>query len=85
MSEAEDTRRPLDRAGLARQRIIDAARVLSVLAAILFLFPLPGLILDAGAPGETRIGAVYLFAVWLVLIVLTYLLSRALGREPVDD
>lgn len=85
MSDADETRRPLESGGRDRQRIFDASRVLSVLAAILFLFPLPGLILDAGATGETRIGAVYLFAVWLGLIVLTYLLSRSLGREPVDD
>lgn len=80
-----DTRRGFERSGDRRQRIVDASRVLSALATILFVFPLPGLVLEPGAPEETRIGAVYLFAVWFALILATWALSRALGKEPVDD
>lgn len=53
---------------------MDAARLLPILGFLAFLLPL----LWGG--GTTRMGVIYIFAVWVVLIVLSVALSRILGR-----
>lgn len=58
------------RHGYRRRRIIDAARVLPLLGAFLLFLPL----LWVGE-GGTRIGVVYLFAIWAGLIVAAFFLS----------
>ena len=63
----------LERAGYRLRRATDAARILPVVAAVLFLLPL----LWHG--GATRQGVVFLFVVWLGLIVIAGLLSRPLS------
>ena len=65
------------------RRVTDAARLLPVAGAVLVLLPI--LWRPAATPEpDTARGAVYLFAVWGGLIVLSLLLSRRLmrGEEP---
>jgi peptidoglycan/LPS O-acetylase OafA/YrhL len=71
----------LERDSYRRRRVADAARVLPVLGALLFLVPL------LWAPGETHApdtapGGLYVFLVWGGLILAAFLLSRRLGPEP---
>ncbi|WP_240643652.1 hypothetical protein [Paracoccus siganidrum] len=66
----------LERASFRRRRLGDAARVLPVAAALLLLLPvwwLPRAFASAG-------GVIWIFAFWAVLIVLIWLLHRALIR-----
>ncbi len=69
----------LERQTYRRRRLADAARLLPVLGAILFLLPVlwgPQETPDA----DTAAGGVYVFAVWGGLIVAAFLLSRRLDR-----
>ena len=66
----------LARDGYRRRRIMDAARILPLLGAFLFFLPL----LWVGE-GGTRIGVVYLFAIWAVLIVVAFVLSLYLRHD----
>ncbi|MFQ5437771.1 MAG: hypothetical protein ACE5DK_02960 [Paracoccaceae bacterium] len=59
-----------------RKRLIDAARILPVLGAGALLFPLVFFFLEPGDENMPVLIGIYLFAVWLVLIVLTFVLSR---------
>ncbi|MDH3262372.1 MAG: hypothetical protein OEM24_00070 [Paracoccaceae bacterium] len=71
----------LERDSYRRRRVADAARVLPVLGALLFLVPL------LWAPAETETpdtvpGGLYIFLVWGGLILAAFVLSRRLGPEP---
>jgi len=72
----------LQRTGYRRRRMMDAARLLPVAGAFLFLIPLlwsgPG-----GGPALTGHGIVYLFPIWLGLILLAAAISRRLQRPDV--
>ncbi|MGB5557463.1 MAG: hypothetical protein WBN04_05565 [Paracoccaceae bacterium] len=70
----------LARHGYRRRRIMDAARVLPVLGAFLFFVPLlwTG---ESGGEASTRVGVVYLFAIWLGLIVAALFLSLYLRHD----
>ncbi|RVT85302.1 hypothetical protein DXV76_05910 [Rhodobacteraceae bacterium CCMM004] len=64
-----------------RRRLMDAARILPVVGAVLFLLP------ELWASGEggasTARGGLYLLAVWILLIVVAAALSHRLSRrEP---
>ncbi len=74
-----DARAAIDR---RRARRADAARLLPILGAALFLAP--DLILSSGpgAVGATRPWLFYLFAAWLGLIGLAWLLARSHLRDP---
>lgn len=63
-----------------RQKLRDAALVLPVFGLILFMPPFVGLFGGADATGGVPAIALYLFGVWAVLIALSALLSRRLGR-----
>ncbi len=64
----------------ARQRLRDAARLLPLAGAFLFL--MPGLWAPNAPPGTgTAHGGLYLFAVWFGLILGAALLSRPLSAE----
>ncbi len=63
----------LARRGYRYRRLTDAARILPVLGAFLFLLPL----LWGG--GMTRSGVIYLFAVWIFLIILSAIVARLLA------
>ena len=66
-----------------RRRLMDAARLLPVFGAFLFLLP----ILWEPAVSDTRDTApdgIYLFLVWALLIVSARLLAPGLARTPED-
>lgn len=64
-----------------RARRMDALRLVPVLGALIFLFPL----LFTGAAGwSTALVGLYLFAGWAVLIGLIAILSRQGGPVPED-
>lgn len=75
----------VERRGYRRRRMMDAARLLPVLGAVLFLLPLlwaPSDLDDAAAaPAATSHTYIYLFVVWAALIVLAGVLSRGAGQE----
>lgn len=56
------------------RRTMDAARLLPIVGAFLFLLPL----LWAG--GMTSSGILYIFGIWIVLIAISGLLSRPLSK-----
>lgn len=76
----------LARNSYRRRRMIDAARVLPVLAAFLFFIPVLWRPAETAAPDTAR-GGIYIFAIWLLLIAASFGLSRLLegsGRKPED-
>lgn len=78
-------RRPefLARQGYRRRRLMDAARALPILGAFLFLIPLLWSSDDGGA-AATRVGTVYLFVIWALLIIAAALLARVLKKDDPD-
>ena len=69
----------VERRAYRRRRLRDAARVLPVVGAMLFLVPL----LWMGG-GETAGGGIYLFVIWALLIVAAAAISRPLSRDEPD-
>ncbi len=60
-----------------RRRLIDAVRMVPLIGLLFFLLPI------LGSGSETRAtssGGIYLFSVWLVLIVVSAVLTRLLSR-----
>jgi hypothetical protein len=78
----------LARRSYRRRRMMDAARMMPVLGAVLLMVPLLWRTAETPEPDTAR-GAIYLFAVWTVLIVAAWGLSRGLApallaeEEPV--
>ena len=78
----QSMKRPLflPRAGYRRRRLRDAARLLPLFGAFLFLLPI--LWSPATTRGsDTAPDGIYLFAVWAGLIAAAFLLSRHLGGD----
>jgi hypothetical protein len=74
----------LERANYRQRRLGDAALFLPVLGLVLWLIPL--LWQQDGPDAPSNSGAViYIFAVWVVLIVLSAVLSRVLRDTPPAD
>lgn len=71
----------LERHTYRRRRLIDAARIVPVLGGVLFLAPV--LNLSAGS-GSTVAGSGYLFGVWALLIVLSFVLTRRIARTNAE-
>lgn len=75
----------LARESYRMRRLMDAARLLPVFGLLLFLLPILRLSPASEAP-PTAAEAVYLFAIWVALIALAFVLSlvlrRALGDRP---
>ncbi len=70
----------LDRRSYRRKRLIDAARLLPLMAAVLLLMPLPLEFAPTPAQGGAVALGLYLFILWLVLILAAALMSRPLAR-----
>lgn len=68
----------LARRSYRRRRVADAARLLPFLGLFLILLPILWQPRQSPAP-DTAAGGVYLFAVWAVLVLGAFLLSRVLG------
>ncbi len=69
----------LGRETYRRRRLIDALRLLPVVGFIFFLSPLLG---ASAGPRSTAAGMAFLFAGWLLLIVVSAGLVRVLSRAP---
>lgn len=71
----------LERQSYRRRRLMDGARVLPAVGAVLFMFP----VFWAGPGGEgtarTAMGGVYVFLVWSVLITAAAVISHRLVRN----
>ncbi|MFC7704031.1 hypothetical protein ACFQXB_07485 [Plastorhodobacter daqingensis] len=85
MAAAPNPRRPLylARQSYRRRRMMDAARLLPVLGAVLMLMPL--LWMPSGGALDTARTKFYLFALWLLLIIVAALLSHPLIRSEDDE
>jgi hypothetical protein len=71
----------LEREVYRRRRLADAARMLPVVGALLFMLPVlwaP----QRTAETDTAAGGVFLFSVWAGFILAAVVLSRRLGAEP---
>ncbi len=68
-----------------QRRLIDAARLIPVFGAFLFL--VPPLLLPPGRSGATSSVLIYLFGLWVLFIVLAALIARHLksGQWPRQD
>ncbi|MGV6811134.1 MAG: hypothetical protein ACWA47_02725 [Brevirhabdus sp.] len=66
-----------------RRRLIDAARLLPVLGAVLVLAP--ALIGPTGEEASLARRGIYFFSIWLGLIVATWALARAIGKTERDE
>ena len=88
--ETEEVARPgtrarppifLERRSYRRRRMMDAARVLPILGALLFLLPLLWPRPDLAEPGvPASLAFVYIFGLWAGLILVSALLSRSARR-----
>ncbi|UWP89894.1 hypothetical protein [Aliiroseovarius crassostreae] len=69
----------LARQNYRRRRVSDAARVVPLFGIVLFFLPL----LSAGQGRNDTVGwLAYLFGAWCMLIIVTAILSRGVGRGP---
>ncbi len=77
----------LARASYRRRRLIDAARLLPLAGAFLFLLPmLWGPEGEAAAGGRnTAVDGLYLMGAWLALVVAAALVAPGLRAEPPPD
>ena len=70
---------------MERRKLTSAALVLTLLGAVLFMPPIATVFqihrLVLGVPSEV----IYLFAVWVLLVVGAWWLSRRLPREDEDE
>lgn len=69
----------LARRGYRLRRATDAARFLPVVGAFLLLVPL------LWTAGSTRSGVIYLFAIWFLLILVAWFLSRWLSAPDIGQ
>lgn len=77
----------LARASYRRRRLIDAARLLPLVGAFLFLLPVLWAPTDlpAGAGRNTATDGLYLFAAWGLLILAAALMAPGLRADPPPD
>ncbi|SIN83216.1 hypothetical protein SAMN05444002_0857 [Vannielia litorea] len=75
--DGEDIPLFLARETYRRRRLMDAARLLPVVGLGLVLFPL--LWIGQGAGPQTRVGVIYLFAVWALLIAVAGFVAARLS------
>jgi hypothetical protein len=70
----------LERASYRQRRLQDMARILPVLAAILFVLPLIWKLTGNDGRGTSAV-VIYLFAIWSGLIAIAAILSRKLKLD----
>lgn len=70
----------LQRANYRQRRIRDAAKLLPVVGAILWMLPLGWGGGDASDPVSSA-GVIYIFAVWVALIIMAAVLSNLIRAE----
>lgn len=73
----------LARRSYRRRRMIDAVRVLPLLAAFLFFIPVLWRPSETPEPDTAR-GGIYVFAMWTALILAALILSKLLERAERD-
>jgi hypothetical protein len=73
----------LDQTGYRGRRMIDALKILPVLA--LFLWAIPMLWVSEEGNQQTSVALIYLFSVWAGMIILVRILSRRAANMPLDD
>ena len=80
MNRRSKTQVFLQKAGYRQRRLQDAAKLVPVLGAVLWMMPLAW---QSNAPGEAKNASalLYIFGVWVLLIVLTAVLSRLLRSD----
>lgn len=80
MNRRSKTQVFLQKAGYRQRRLQDAAKLVPVLGAVLWMMPLAW---QSNAPGEAENASalLYIFGVWVLLIVLTAVLSRLLRSD----
>jgi hypothetical protein len=66
------------------KRLVDAAKMLPLLGAVLLLFPLPFLFLPSGEGHNALPLGIYLLSVWIGLIAFAAAFARKL-RDPTDQ
>lgn len=74
----------LERSGYRRRRMRDVARVLPIFALFLFNIPLLWPRGEVGTYG-TSSAVIFIFAVWMLLIVLTGVLLYLIGAKKSED
>ena len=74
----------LSRDTYRRRRVRDAARLLPIFGAGVFLLPVVWAASEAGAP-DTAQGFIFVFSVWAGLILLAAGLSRLLRASNTDE
>lgn len=67
------------------RRLMDAAKMLPILGAVLFGFPLINLFSEPDEPKLLGATAIYLFLIWLLLIICAAVLARRLQEAPKAD
>lgn len=78
----------LERRSYRQRRLMDAARLLPVLAALLWLVPLlwpqsgGQAQVDSGAPVTTSSAILYIFGVWTLLAIIAFVLSLTMDNKP---
>ncbi|MGA1180891.1 MAG: hypothetical protein ACO3U1_09820 [Marivivens sp.] len=71
----------LERASYRQRRLQDMARILPVLAAVLFVLPLIWKLTGNDGRGTSDV-MIYLFVIWSGLIAIAAILSRRLKLDP---
>ena len=74
----------LARRAYRRRRMMDAARMLPLLGAVLLMIPALWQPEQTAAPDTAR-GAVYLFGVWAALILAALVMSRGLSAAMTEE
>ena len=74
----------LERASYRQRRLQDVARLLPVLAAVLFALPLIWKLVGNDGRGTSDV-MIFLFVIWSGLIAVAAIISRRLKLEPESD
>jgi len=74
----------LEQASYRQRRLQDMARLLPVLAAVLFVLPLIWKLTGNDGRGTSDV-VIYLFVIWSGLIAVAAIISRRLKLEPESD